>query len=281
MKWEFEVRKTGFGLCGMLCSMVLAAAAHAQVPCLSVNGISSSKIEIMSDVPIQAEVQESISFHPGTGKQEARKMGRIVRDSAGRLRIETDIREGDQDANATLQFPDGSRAQVPRNYLAATIWIYDRTQFQRIELSPGRLRAETSPFYAAASGDPDIKLVCSDKNPQFRNYEINHAASRITQEVLGMRNIEGHQALGVKQTTYRQQGQDWQAIRETLFWYSTEFGIELRRIEKDLQTGMERQIEVISIERKEPEISQFAIPAGYHINPPAAENPRIIEDPNP
>jgi hypothetical protein len=211
----------------------------------------------------------------------------VARDSQGRIRFE---KRGmgqlpDDRKTVALETPDGKAFIVTREEYGTLIDIFDCASGIVVQIQPGMRIATVKEDKSAA---PTRQMKRAYSAPYFPGPGWKMPPN-ITIEQLGILEIQGISARGVKTTTLgTEEDGEWngEPIRELEVWVSDDLAAQMRRIVKDLRAGSEAKSELMAIKREEPDPALFEIPQGYVINPvipgalpimKASDSPRPIQ----
>jgi hypothetical protein len=276
-RWQVLIRATmraRFALLGVL-ALSVPAFSNGQVTHTStiVNDIGFA-----SDKPFTAvRVTRSVSGSEDENKETAQRVDHISRDSSGRIRIEM-RRTTDNVAAKTETETNGTANEE----LASQILIFDQARGRTVSILPGMHNA-----WVKETGDSDDSLAQSHPRAYsafFTSLAGHQLPPGLVFEDLGEKNVAGIEAHGFKTTNLgTEKDGEWQGkpIRENEIWVSDDLALTLLRINTDFRAKSESRMNVLNIERKEPEVSLFEIPDGYKIDHLKTDGSPGMVNPNP
>jgi hypothetical protein len=202
--------------------------------------------------PFTATVEwSSTETQPDGTKVFHRRISRILRDSAGRLRFE-----------------DGQDESTPQAGQAPTVRLYDPISrlFASLDSATGVAKISTMGYTSAAalavpaSGFTPAPAIPQTNLPQPRT----QPSDGVIREPLPPREIAGLRAEGVRTTTTTPAGKDGTpaAVVVDEVWVSPLWDMQLLHIHNDSKTGSS-QAQVTELRRDEPDEALFHPPGGY------------------
>jgi len=240
--------------------------AHAQLTkgCLGMGYLGTD-----SSNPFTAEYVTTSTMASSSGAPKTIVLKEnVARDSQGRIRFEKHgvAQPPDDRKTVTLETPDGKPFTVTREEYGTLIDIFDCASGTSIRIQPGMRIATVKEDTSAAPAPPS-------RHAYSTSYIPGPGAKmppNITVEQLGIRDIQGIPARGVKTTTLgTEKDGEWNGkpVSESELWVSDDLAAQVLSIRKDLKTGSEGRSELMAIKREEPDPALFQIPTGYEVNP--------------
>jgi len=252
------------------------------VACLATCFFAPTSANAQADVgpqpsnPFSADREvTSVSASPDGLSKTTTRMERVIRDSAGRVRLERGPADyaGSQMVE-TLHTRDGEIFEASKKELSTVIIIFDCVSGQLVLLQLGLRLARVQPHRAASKDQPRQRY----RDPLFA-FLGARAVPNLQVEDLGLREFEGIPAHGIRVTHLGTEDVgEWQgkAVSQDEAWASDELAATLLTIRRDFKTGRETRTALMKIDRSEPDPALFEIPANFHINPTPDQIPFIL-----
>lgn len=216
------------------------------------SGTSSSSIlsgglnlRSISGAPFSADViQESTQLQPDGSRIAIETHGRMLRDSAGRIRSESEI-AGVATGAATRRY----------------VTIFDPVAQLNVRLDPQAKTATLFSFPAApAPISHEVALKLAKASTQINSTKHDLAVS----QDLGPATMQGFAVTGTRRPLPAKAGVERARIVTVESWFSPELKIELQSVTDDPMLGV-RTTKLMNIISTEPDPAMFQVPAGYTI----------------
>ncbi|HEY2392836.1 MAG TPA: hypothetical protein VGK22_16795 [Candidatus Angelobacter sp.] len=237
-------------VCMALLWTSLSGAAQVNGGKFSASTLSGGiNLRSIAGAPLSADVIKDFTQTLADGTQvPVETNGKMFRDSAGRMRTETELRSTAGGA-ATLHY----------------VTILDPVAQLNVRLDPQTKTATLFPFPATPSQAAQAKLA---KVLSVRNTQASRQPALVATQDLGASTLQGFAVTGIKRTVpAAANAPGSQRARNVVVesWFSPELQIELQSRTEDPKLGLSTT-KLINIGNAEPDSALFQVPSDYAIS---------------